>query len=103
MLAACVAAYCHPGAPWYLFAGLFLAPDRFMVGYLRGSAQGARLCNLAHTDIVRPALAASGHFHRKPALTARGLIWAAHLRFDRLLGYGLKYPTAFQDTHLSRG
>jgi len=29
------------------------------------------------------------------------LIWTAHIGFDRLLGYGLKYPTAFQDTHLS--
>jgi hypothetical protein len=30
------------------------------------------------------------------------LIWAAHIGVDRLLGYGLKYPTAFRDTHLRR-
>jgi hypothetical protein len=28
------------------------------------------------------------------------LIWTTHIAFDRLLGYGLKYPTYFKDTHL---
>jgi hypothetical protein len=28
------------------------------------------------------------------------LIWFAHIGFDRLLGFGLKYPTRFKDTHL---
>jgi hypothetical protein len=27
-------------------------------------------------------------------------IWTAHIGLDRLLGYGLKYPTAFGRTHL---
>jgi hypothetical protein len=26
----------------------------------------------------------------------------AHIGFDRTLGYGLKYPTFFKDTHLQR-
>jgi len=30
------------------------------------------------------------------------LIWLVHIGADRLLGYGLKYPTAFKDTHLQR-
>ena len=30
------------------------------------------------------------------------LIWAAHIGFDRALGYGLKYPTSFGETHLGR-
>ena len=30
------------------------------------------------------------------------LIWLAHIGMDRLLGYGLKYPSAFKDTHLQR-
>jgi hypothetical protein len=30
------------------------------------------------------------------------VIWVAHIGFDRLLGYGLKYPTAFKDTHLGK-
>jgi hypothetical protein len=30
------------------------------------------------------------------------LIWLGHIGMDRALGYGLKYPTAFKDTHLDR-
>ena len=30
------------------------------------------------------------------------LIWLSHIGFDRLIGYGLKYETAFKDTHLQR-
>jgi hypothetical protein len=30
------------------------------------------------------------------------LIWLAHIGADRALGYGLKYPTDFKDTHLQR-
>jgi len=28
------------------------------------------------------------------------LVWAAHIGLDRALGYGLKLPTGFHDTHL---
>ena len=35
-------------------------------------------------------------------MTKVALIWLAHIGADRLLGYGLKYPTAFKDTHLNR-
>jgi hypothetical protein len=28
------------------------------------------------------------------------LIWLAHIGLDRMLGYGLKYPTEFKDTHM---
>jgi len=30
------------------------------------------------------------------------IIWLAHIGFDRMLGYGLKYVTFFKDTHLQR-
>ena len=30
------------------------------------------------------------------------LIWLAHIGADRALGYGLKYPTGFKDSHLQR-
>ena len=29
-------------------------------------------------------------------------IWTAHIAMDRALGYGLKLPTGFTDTHLGR-
>jgi hypothetical protein len=37
--------------------------------------------------------------HRTPLLLA--LIWVAHIGLDRMPGFGLKYPTEFNDTHLS--
>ncbi len=30
------------------------------------------------------------------------LIWLVHISVDRALGYGLKLPGSFQDTHLGR-
>jgi hypothetical protein len=29
-----------------------------------------------------------------------GLLWAFHIAGDRVLGYGLKFTSSFQDTHL---
>jgi hypothetical protein len=29
-------------------------------------------------------------------------VWTAHIGVDRAVGYGLKYPSGFGDTHLSR-
>ncbi len=36
----------------------------------------------------------------RPILLTFALIWVAHIGFDRMLGYGLNYPTAFGHTHL---
>ena len=42
---------------WVLFIALFLWPDILMLGYLLNPRLGARLYNLAHTDIFPTALA----------------------------------------------
>jgi hypothetical protein len=42
------------------------------------------------------------YFTGRPALLAVALIWIAHIGFDRLLGYGLKYISDFKHTHLQR-
>jgi len=49
VLAASAAAYHWLGGGWLLFAALFLLPDLSLLAYLRGSATGARLYNLAHS------------------------------------------------------
>ena len=36
------------------------------------------------------------------AVSVAGAILIAHVGMDRALGYGLKLPTSFQDTHLGR-
>jgi hypothetical protein len=93
-------AYQHLHYSWLPFAILFLTPDLFMLGYLLNARLGAAVYNLAHTLNLPLALLFISylkHWQRAPAIA---LIWTAHIAFDRLLGYGLKYPTHFKDTHL---
>jgi hypothetical protein len=89
------------GGSWILFAVLFLAPDLSMVGFLFGVRTGARVYNAAHNYFVPVLLGAIGYVMSMTLLLV-GIIWVAHIGFDRLLGYGLKYETGFKDTHLGR-
>jgi hypothetical protein len=107
VLAAACAAYALFHLNWVWFAVLFLAPDLSMLGYVLGPKVGAWCYNLAHTYVLAlPVLIAglsivlSGQHH--VVLLGVGLIWCAHIGFDRLLGYGLKSPEGFKVTHLGR-
>jgi hypothetical protein len=84
-----------------MFAVLFLVPDISMLGYLGGRKLGAAVYNVSHTYILPAALGAYGLFQLQPFALAVALIWIGHIGFDRLLGFGLKYETAFGHTHLS--
>jgi Domain of unknown function (DUF4260) len=88
--------------PWWLFAVFFLAPDLSMLGYVASVKVGATLYNLVHTLVGPICLLLVAWLAPVPRLLPLGLIWIAHLGFDRMLGYGLKYPTQFRDTHLQR-
>ena len=102
LLAASLAAYAHLGGGWGLFALLFLVPDLSMLGYLAGPRIGALAYNAAHSYMTPVGLAALSLGLHAPHLAPLALIWSAHIAFDRLLGYGLKYASAFGDTHLGR-
>jgi hypothetical protein len=93
-------AYQYLHYSWLLFAILFLTPDLFMLGYLVNVRVGAAIYNLAHTLTPPLALLFISYLQRWHLAPAVALIWTAHIAFDRLLGYGLKYPTYFKDTHL---
>ena len=95
-------AYARWGSGWGLFALGFLVPDLTMLGYLLGRRAGASFYNLGHA-YAAPILCLIGGvvFANALALSA-GLIWAAHIGFDRALGYGLKYAEGFGVTHLGR-
>jgi len=97
-----LAAYSALGYSWWLFALTLLAPDLAMLGYLRDPATGALVYNLAHTYLAPFTLVLIGYLGGFPVLLALAAVWAAHIGLDRLLAYGLKYPAAFKDTHLSR-
>jgi len=96
-----VAAYWALGQSWLVFALLFLAPDLFMLGYLRGARTGPLVYNLGHT-YVAPALLALLGFAVGPLAFGLAAIWVAHIGFDRMLGYGLKFEEGFGATHLGR-
>lgn len=90
--------FARGGHSWVLFAVLFLVPDISFAGYLGGPRVGAVVYNLMHSYVGPLLLAAAFVGTGRPPVLA--LVWLAHIGFDRMLGYGLKYPTAFADTHL---
>lgn len=92
-------AYAWLGQSWLLFGLLFLAPDLFMLGYLRSRPVGAVVYNLGHS-YVAPALLALLGYVVGPVAFGLAAIWMAHIGFDRMLGYGLKLNDRFDETHL---
>lgn len=103
VLLSCSFAYAPVDASWWWFAGAFFLPDLSFIAYLGGAALGARVYNAAHSyagPLLLAMLALQGRDERW--LVPAALVWGAHIGFDRMLGYGLKYETAFSDTHLGR-
>lgn len=81
---------------------LALAPDLSILGYVAGARVGAASYDAAHTSVLPIALGVSGFLADADLAMQLALIWLTHIGVDRLLGYGLKYPTGFRDTHLQR-
>ena len=102
MLLTSVMLYWVSGGSWLLFALLLLVPDLSMLGYLAGPRVGATVYNVFHAYPLPAALGAFGLLGGSPLALAVALVWFAHIGMDRLVGYGLKYPTEFKDTHLGR-
>jgi hypothetical protein len=95
-------AYSTLDGRWAVFALLFLLPDLSMFGYLASRRVGATCYNTAHSYLGPALLAALGTVLGAHGVLCVAAIWAAHVGFDRALGYGLKYGTSFGDTHLGR-
>jgi hypothetical protein len=102
VLFAAVALYRHFDGGWGLFAALFFVPDLAFAAYLAGSRLGTIGYNCTHTYLGPIGLAAFGAFAHQSLSTPIAIIWIAHIGFDRALGYGLKYASSFDDTHLGR-
>lgn len=100
LLVVLLTAYHMQHASWGLFAALFLVPDLAMLPYLRSPSAGATAYNAAHSFVAPAVLLAAAAVAHSTLLSAIATIWAAHIAFDRAVGYGLKYSTGFNDTHL---
>ncbi len=84
-----------------MLAAAVLLPDLAMIAYAFGPRTGARIYNLAHTYVAPATLALAALATGLPLLPL-ACVWMAHIGLDRALGYGLKHPTSFQETHLRR-
>ena len=81
---------------------LLLLPDVSAVGYVAGPRVGAATYNLLHNWVPGVVALGVGVWLASPAVLLVAAILIAHVGMDRAVGYGLKLPTSFQDTHLGR-
>jgi hypothetical protein len=95
-------AFHHFNGNWVMFAILILVPDVSFAGYLAGPKIGALIYNIMHNWILPSMTLAIGYVMQDINIIGIGLIWCAHVGIDRALGYGMKLPTGFKDTHLGR-
>lgn len=102
LFAAGLAAFLYLKQSIWIFAGLFLVPDLSMAAYLAGPRPGAIVYNIFHTTIGPLLLAIYGVLSGELFAQVLVSIWLAHIGLDRAVGYGLKYPSDFRDTHLGR-
>jgi hypothetical protein len=87
---------------WWWLPVFFLAFDASMAGYLVNNRVGAICYNLAHASVAPAVLLLSYVLSATRWCAFAGLLWAFHIAGDRVGGYGLKFATGFQDTHLGR-
>jgi hypothetical protein len=85
---------------WWWYPALILAPDLSMVGYLMNTRVGAMTYNFIHHKALGIGVFVLGVLLANQLLQLIGLIIFGHSSMDRVLGYGLKYPDSFQNTHL---
>ena len=86
--------------PWFWL--LFFSPDAGMLGYLVNTKTGALTYNLLHHKGIALLIFLLGISMTSMPLEFAGILLFAHASFDRMLGYGLKYPDNFKHTHLGR-
>ena len=86
---------------WLQFALLILMTDLSMLGYAANIRAGAITYNTVHTYVGLLVLAGYSFASNRHATVSLSLIWIAHIGLDRMLGFGLKYPTRFNETHLN--
>ena len=86
---------------WWWFLAFFLAPDIGMLGYVVSTTVGAFTYNLFHHKGIALGVLFLGYFLEIEWCMFAGIILFAHAAFDRILGYGLKYPDQFKNTHLT--
>jgi len=103
----CLVVYHLSGFSWVMFLVLFFLPDIGAIGYLKSPRLGGILYNLTHWYVWPILLVGISYLMSlrgisgptaQPHLMPIALIWAAHISFDRMLGWGLKTEESFYHT-----
>ena len=89
------------GTPWFLMPAWLLV-DLSMVGYLGGPRLGSITYNAAHNVVLPMVLIGLAWWTATAWLLLASAVFITHVGLDRALGYGLKLPSDFRDTHLGR-
>jgi hypothetical protein len=97
-----VAVWIANGGPPLLLIPAWLLVDLSMIGYLGGPLLGSITYNAAHNLVLPLALLLLGWRTDTGWLLLAAGVLLTHIGLDRTLGYGLKLPTDFRDTHLGR-
>jgi hypothetical protein len=100
VFALAVLLYARGGHSWLLFARALPRPDLSLGAYVGGPRAGAWATTWRTATWGRSSPPRSRVATGRPPVVA--LLWAAHVGFDRALGYGLKYAGGFTETHLGR-
>lgn len=87
---------------WWIFALLFFLPDISFAAYLINTNIGSWIYNILHHKGIMIGLTIAGYFAELEWLLAVGIVFLGHAAFDRIFGYGLKFPDNFKHTHLGR-
>ncbi|MFI2741301.1 DUF4260 domain-containing protein [Zhouia sp. PK063] len=102
MLALGIIAFSTLNISWWWFAGLFLAPDIGMIGYMINTKVGAYGYNIFHNKAIAIAFFITGIYTNHLIMQFVGILLFSHSSFDRMFGFGLKYNSGFKDTHLGK-
>ena len=93
--------FANGGSPFLLLPAWLLV-DASMIGYLGGPRLGSITYNAAHNLVLPIVLLGLGWWTDTGWLNLAAAVFITHISVDRALGYGLKLPTDFRDTHLGR-
>lgn len=87
---------------WWWFLVLILAPDLAMLGYIFGNKNGAFFYNIFHNRGIAILAYILGSYLKMELLQLIGVVLFSHSSMDRMFGYGLKFESGFNYTHLGK-
>lgn len=102
ILIGAIALYADAGWSWLVFVGLLIAPDISLLALAVNDRLGAVLYDVVHNYSLPVALGVVSLLADASLGVQIATVWIAHIGMDRLIGYGLRYPSNSKETHLQR-